>query len=55
MSRQEVVSLMSSSASSQEWNTNADKVKQSYGGGYPDFWFAAIILSGVYNATSAKW
>lgn len=35
MNRQEVIDLMRSSKNSTEWNSNCDKVKSEYGGGYP--------------------
>jgi hypothetical protein len=53
VNKQEVVDLMKSSKSEQEWNDNADKVKAACGG-YPDFWFGAIVLSGVMTKTLAS-
>lgn len=49
----DVITLMQSSKSEKEWNSNCDKVK-SANGGYPQFWFAAIIISGVMDATSSQ-
>ena len=46
MSEQEVVALMKSSKSESEWNANCDKVKKACGG-YPPFWYKAIVLSGL--------
>jgi hypothetical protein len=37
-----VVSLMRSSASTEEWNANCNKVKSANNGEYPDFWFKII-------------
>jgi hypothetical protein len=54
MNEQEVVSIMQSSRTEDEWNANADKVKADGGGHYPDFWYGAIVLSGVMFRTSAK-
>ena len=53
MNQQEVIELMKSSKSESEWNANCDKVKKACGG-YPDFWYSAIVLSGVSKETSAK-
>ena len=36
MTQQDVVDLMKSSKSEDEWNANCDKVKAEFGG-YPDF------------------
>lgn len=52
MTEDQVVNLMKSSKSEQEWNSNCDKVKKAFGGDYPDFWFKSIILSGVGQETA---
>ena len=49
----DVVSLMESSKTEAEWDANCDKVKAA-NNGYPQFWYAAIVLSGVMGKTSAK-
>jgi hypothetical protein len=54
MTEPEVVALMESSRSSAEWNANADTVK-SRCRGYPDFWYSAIISSGLCGRVSARW
>jgi hypothetical protein len=54
MNEDEVVSLMKSSKSEAEWNDNCDKVKKACGG-YPEFWYDAIILSGVADTVSKGW
>ena len=55
MSEEEVVALMKSSRSDDEWNANAARVKAAYGGRYPAFWFPAIMLSGVAEETAQTW
>jgi len=54
MTESEVIELMKSSKSSKEWNSNADIVK-SRCGGYPSFWYRAIILSGIAQEVTATW
>ncbi len=60
MSQDEVVQLMQSSRTEAEWNANADKVKAAFINprtkrpDYPDFWYSAIIMSGVYSVTASK-
>lgn len=54
MSEQEVVDLMKSSKSEKEWNSNCDKVKSACGG-YPSFWYKAIILSQLASETATTW
>lgn len=54
MNEEEVVALMKSSISAREWEDNADKVKAACGG-YPQFWYAAIVESGVLYETFSKW
>jgi hypothetical protein len=54
MTEKEVVELMSSAKSEEEWDANCDKVKRACGG-YPEFWYQAIILSGLARRVSATW
>lgn len=54
MDQESVVSLMISSKSEAEWNANCDRVKKHFGG-YPTWWFPAIVLSGVLSRTAANW
>lgn len=44
MTKQEVIDLMRSSKTEEEWNENCEKVKEAHGGQYPDYWFASIII-----------
>jgi len=55
MTQQEVIDLMKSSNTEAEWNANADKVKKAFDGGYPNWWFATIVMSGILRETAAKW
>ena len=48
MNEVQVIELMRSSKSETEWNNNCDEVKKACGG-YPCFWFAAIIMSGLMD------
>ena len=41
-----VTALMETSKSEAEWNDNCDAVKKA-NGGYPGFWYAAVIESGL--------
>ena len=52
--KNEVVGLMKSSKSEKEWNDNADKVIAA-NNGYPQWWYAEIVLSGVSTQTAASW
>lgn len=64
MTRQEVIVLMESSRSAEEWNTNCDKVKQAFAvlvdgrlrrSAYPDFWYAVVIQSGLLGRAQVRW
>lgn len=44
--RENVVNLMKSSKTENEWKINCDKVKQA-NNGYPSFWYEAVILSNL--------
>jgi hypothetical protein len=52
---QGVTTLMRSSTTEKEWNSNCDKVKQANGNDYPTFWFKACIVSGLVNEVMAGW
>jgi hypothetical protein len=54
MTQDDVVTLMLSSESEEEWNDNADAVKEAFGG-YPAFWYPAVILSGVAYYARQRW
>ena len=54
MTEKEVIILMNSSKSQAEWNANCDKVNKACEG-YPDFWYKAIILSGLCDKVSKIW
>ena len=53
MKEQEVVTLMKSSQSATQWDENCTKVKRACNG-YPRFWHAAIISSGVADEVAKK-
>lgn len=54
MNEQQVVALMKSSTSEHDWNDKCHQVKKACGG-YPDFWYQAIIASGVACDTAQNW
>ena len=54
MTEEQVIELMESSKSEKEWNANCDEVKQACGG-YPDFWYQTIILTGMHKKVAARW
>ena len=54
MNEKQVTELMESSTTEAEWNANADEVKAACKG-YPGFWFAAVIQSGLIGRVAARW
>lgn len=50
----DMVQYMSVATSESDWNKRTDDVKRA-NGGYPRFWYPAIILSGVAAKTAEKW
>lgn len=54
MNKREVIELMKTSKSEDDWNSNCDKVKKACQG-YPDFWYEEIVLSGVMNQVISTW
>jgi hypothetical protein len=53
MTKEEVRSLMESSQTEAEWNANCNKVKRECDG-YPAFWFAEIVQSGIAGRVAAR-
>ena len=45
---------MGAATSEDDWNKRADEVK-SANGGFPSFWFATIMMSGLAAKTADKW
>ncbi len=54
MERDEVIAVMESSRTESEWKANCLYIKARCGG-YPTFWYEAIVLSGLADQTSARW
>lgn len=50
MTKEEVLQLMTSSRSLEEWNENCDKVKAALGD-YPDYWYEEVLQSGLMRKT----
>ena len=50
---QDVVEYMSLARSEHDWNARCDAVKEA-NNGYPQFWFVAIVPSGVAGKTAAN-
>jgi hypothetical protein len=44
---------MASAISEADWNAKCDEVKKA-NGGYPDFWFPSIVLSGLVAKVSSR-
>jgi hypothetical protein len=53
MDKLEVITLMESSKSENEWNNNCGKVKEACNG-YPDYWYREIIMSGLCDRVSSR-
>ena len=49
-----MVAHMSASTSADDWNRRRDEVKRA-NAGYPQFWFADVIMSGVASDTQSRW
>lgn len=54
MTQQQVVDLMNGATSESDWNNKCDQVKAACNG-YPDFWFGAIVLSGLASRVQSNW
>lgn len=54
MDKNEVLTLMKSSESKEQWNANCDRVKAMHNGSYPDYWYQEAILSGLIDDVLGK-
>jgi len=54
MNEASVIELMETSQSPEQWDANCDTVKERCNG-YPDFWWASIINSGVADKIMSRW
>jgi hypothetical protein len=54
MSREEVIELMKSAISEKDWNAKCDQVKKACNG-YPDYWYAEIVMSGLLSRAQSTW
>lgn len=60
ISKDEIIALMTSSLSEDEWAANCDKVKAAcrdgritdLSGHYPSWWYAEIVMSGLMARVS---
>ncbi len=51
----DVVTLLESSQSEDDWNDSCDKIKSANGGSYPDFWWEHIIQTNFAKRVSSRW
>jgi len=49
-----VKKLMQNATSEQDWDERCDRVKAA-NGGYPEFWFRTIIMSGLVSEVELRW
>lgn len=49
-----VVALMCGADSIQDWDARCDQVTAANGGNYPDFYFEAIMLSGLAHQVMTR-
>lgn len=53
MTEEQVIELMKTSKSEDEWNDNCVIVKEKCNG-YPDFWYKSVIMSGIADEVLGK-
>ena len=51
---QGVVSYMRAATSENDWNVRCNAVKQANDGNYPEFWYVAIVQSGVFHQKASE-
>jgi hypothetical protein len=55
MTEADVVALMKTSRDAKEWDANIEIVKEAFWGGYPSFWWTAMMMSGVAHNIQQSW
>lgn len=55
MTEADVVALMKTSRSADEWNANAKIVKEAFWGRFPEFWWSAMMMSGLAHQIQQSW
>lgn len=53
--REEVISLLKTSKSANEWDRNCDQIKAANGNNYPRWWFAEVVMSGLAGRIAKTW
>ena len=53
--RDDVREYMSRALDRDDWNRRCANVKADNNGAYPDFWYEAIVTSGLIAETKAGW
>ena len=51
----DVIKLLESSQSEQEWNKNCNEIKAANDGHYPGFWFQEVVVNGLMAHVSSRW
>ena len=49
MTVEQVVKLMGHSKSKVHWDKSASKVKEAFGGEYPDFWWSQVVVLPIFE------
>ncbi len=52
---EKVAGYMRSATSRDDWELRAGDVQDAFGGVYPDFWHATIVVGGVMGSTAFRW
>jgi hypothetical protein len=51
----DVLALIKTSTTPEEWADNLRKIREANGGTYPDFWYDAVVFSGLLDRIIMKW
>lgn len=52
---EDVVALLKTSLSPEIWADNLKLIRDANGGDYPDFWYEAVVRSGLIDRICMKW
>jgi len=54
MSFYNAIGLVLSCKSNADWQKACDKIKDAYGGDYPEWWYREIVQSGLFYDITSK-
>ena len=55
MNQEQALKKLNAARNESEWNAVCDECKRANGGAYPDWWFPAVVSSGIARQAQLWW